>query len=92
MLDPVIASLRGFAQLSVNSILKNSLDVIPPGMRLLGMAEAFKAQEQDPSARELSFLERFGLRTWLRPSGSSRRPGGNCQSTLIAPHVQGIIN
>ena len=30
-------------------------------MRLLGMAEALKAQEQDPSARELSFLERFGL-------------------------------
>ena len=28
-------------------------------MRLHGMAEAFKAQEQDPSARELSFLERF---------------------------------
>ena len=31
------------------------------GMRLLGMIEALKAQEQDPSARELSFLERFGL-------------------------------
>src|SRR5215472_8566739 len=30
-------------------------------MRLLGMAEALKAQEQDPSACELSFLERFGL-------------------------------
>ena len=30
-------------------------------MRLLGMAEALKAQEQDPSARELSFMERFGL-------------------------------
>jgi DNA replication protein DnaC len=30
-------------------------------MRLLGMAEALKAQEQDPTARELSFLERFGL-------------------------------
>lgn len=30
-------------------------------MRLLGMAEALKAQEQDPSARELSFLERLGL-------------------------------
>ena len=30
-------------------------------MRLLGMVEALKAQEQDPSARELSFLERFGL-------------------------------
>jgi len=30
-------------------------------MRLLGMAEALKAQEQDPSARELSFMERFGV-------------------------------
>jgi len=30
-------------------------------MRLLGMVEALKTQEQDPSARELSFLERFGL-------------------------------
>src|SRR5256714_77592 len=30
-------------------------------MRLLGMVDALKAQEQDPAARELSFLERFGL-------------------------------
>src|SRR5512133_1346564 len=30
-------------------------------MRLLGMADALKAQEQDPAARELSFSERFGL-------------------------------
>jgi hypothetical protein len=30
-------------------------------MRLLGMIEALKAQEQEPSARELSFQERLGL-------------------------------
>src|SRR5258708_10198773 len=30
-------------------------------MRLHGMAESLKTQEQDPAARELSFLERFGL-------------------------------
>jgi len=30
-------------------------------MRLQGMAEAMKAQEQDPAARELSFLERLCL-------------------------------
>jgi hypothetical protein len=30
-------------------------------MRLLGMVDALKAQEQDPTSRELSFLERFGL-------------------------------
>jgi DNA replication protein DnaC len=30
-------------------------------MRLLGMVDALKAQEQDPAARELSFLERLGM-------------------------------
>ena len=30
-------------------------------MRLLGMVEGLKAQEQDPASRELSFLERLGL-------------------------------
>jgi DNA replication protein DnaC len=30
-------------------------------MRLHGMADALKAQEQDPGTRELSFLERLGL-------------------------------
>lgn len=30
-------------------------------MRLLGMVEALKAQQQDPAVRELSFLERLGL-------------------------------
>jgi hypothetical protein len=30
-------------------------------LRLHGMAESLKTQEQDPAARELSFLERLGL-------------------------------
>src|SRR6202051_2820227 len=30
-------------------------------MRLLGMVEALKTQDQDPAALELSFSERFGL-------------------------------
>jgi hypothetical protein len=30
-------------------------------MRLTGMVDALKAQEQDPGARELSFLERLAL-------------------------------
>ena len=30
-------------------------------MRLVGMVDALKAQEQDPAARDLSFLERLGL-------------------------------
>jgi hypothetical protein len=30
-------------------------------MRLHGMADALKSQEQDPGARELSFLERLSL-------------------------------
>src|SRR6266704_103670 len=47
-------------------------------MRLLGMAEALKAQEQDPTARELSFLERFGLLvdqqwSWRENQALSRR-------------------
>jgi len=47
-------------------------------MRLLGMAEALKVQEQDPSARELSFLERFGLLVdqqwnWRENQALSRR-------------------
>jgi len=47
-------------------------------MRLLGMAEALKAQEQDPTARELSFLERFGLLVdqqwnWRENQALSRR-------------------
>ena len=42
-------------------MLKQPLIEKLAAMHLLGMAEALKAQEQDPSARELSFLERFGL-------------------------------
>src|SRR5438270_6610535 len=30
-------------------------------MRLLGMVEALKVQQQDPASGELSFLERLGL-------------------------------
>jgi DNA replication protein DnaC len=48
------------------------------GMRLLGMVEALKAQEQDPSTRELSFLERLGLLVdqqwnWRENQALSRR-------------------
>src|SRR5918994_938435 len=47
----------------------------------LGMAEALKAQEQDPSACELSFLERFGLLVdqqwnWRENQALSRRLKG----------------
>src|SRR5512144_564182 len=47
-------------------------------MRLLGMVEALKTQEQDPTARELSFLERFGLLVdqqwnWRENQALSRR-------------------
>ena len=55
-------------------------------MRLLGMVEALKTREQDPSARELSFLERFGLLVdqqwnwremdafWMHPLGPRTQP------------------
>jgi len=47
-------------------------------MRLLGMVDALKAQEQDPVARELSFLERLGLLvdqqwTWRENQALARR-------------------
>ena len=46
-------------------------------MRLLGMVEALKAQEQDPSARELSFLERFGLLVDQQWNWRIRRSGAD---------------
>ena len=47
-------------------------------MRLLGMVEALKIQEQDPVSRELSFLERLGLLvdqqwTWRENQALARR-------------------
>src|ERR1700691_2355767 len=47
-------------------------------MRVLGMADALKAQEQDPASRELSFLERLGLLvdqqwTWRENQALARR-------------------
>ena len=47
-------------------------------MRLHGMAESLKTQEQDPAARELSFLERLGLlvdqqRNWRENEALARR-------------------
>lgn len=47
-------------------------------MRLLGMVDALKAQQQDPAASELSFLERLGLLvdhqwTWRENQALARR-------------------
>lgn len=47
-------------------------------MRLQGMAEALKAQEQDSAVRELGFLERLGLLvdqqwTWRQNQALERR-------------------
>src|SRR5436190_5943761 len=47
-------------------------------MRLLGMVDALKMQEQDPASRELSFLERLGLLvdqqwTWRENQALARR-------------------
>jgi len=47
-------------------------------MRLLGMVEALKVQEQDPAARELSFFDRLGLLvdqqwTWRENRALGRR-------------------
>jgi hypothetical protein len=48
------------------------------GMRLHGMAEPLKTQEQDPAARELSFLGRLGMLvdqqwTWRENQALARR-------------------
>ena len=47
-------------------------------MRLVGMVDALKTQEQDPASRELSFLERLGLLvdqqwTWRENQALSQR-------------------
>ena len=47
-------------------------------MRLLGMVDALKAQEQDPASRELGFLERLGMLvdqhwTWRENQALARR-------------------
>jgi DNA replication protein DnaC len=47
-------------------------------MRLLGVVDALKTQEQDPASRELSFLERLGLLvdqqwTWRENQALARR-------------------
>jgi DNA replication protein DnaC len=47
-------------------------------LRLLGMADALKAQEQDPASRELSFLERLAMLvdqqwTWRENQALARR-------------------
>jgi len=47
-------------------------------MRLLGMLDALKVQEQDPASRELSFMERLGLLvdqqwTWRENQALARR-------------------
>src|SRR5271169_3967789 len=47
-------------------------------MRLVGMVDALKAQEQDPASRDLSFLERLGLLvdqqwTWRENQALARR-------------------
>jgi DNA replication protein DnaC len=59
-------------------VLKQPMIEKLTAMRLLGMADALKAQEQDPSARELSFLERFALLVdqqwnWRENQALSRR-------------------
>jgi len=50
-------------------------------MRLNGMAEALKAQEQDEAARELSFADRLGMLvdqqwTWRQNQALARRLKG----------------
>ena len=70
-------------------------------MRLLGMVEALKAQEQDPASRELSFLERLGLLvdrqwTWRENQALARRlyvaklKGGACVEEIDYRTARGL--
>jgi DNA replication protein DnaC len=70
-------------------------------MRLLGMVDALKAQEQDPAARELSFLERLGLLVdhqwnWRENQALARRlyvaklKGGACVEEIDYRAARGL--
>src|SRR5579859_4639296 len=70
-------------------------------MRLLGMADALKTQEQDPASRELSFLERPGLLvdqqwTWRENQALARRlhaaklKGGACVEEIDYRAARGL--
>src|SRR5438552_15057338 len=70
-------------------------------MRLLGMADALKAQEQDPASRELSFLERLGLLVdqqwnWRENQALARRlyvaklKGGACVEEIDYRTARGL--
>lgn len=67
-------------------------------MRLVGMVDALKAQEQDPASREMSFLERLGLLvdqqwTWRENQALARRlhaarlKGPASKRSTIAPRA-----
>ena len=55
-------------------------------MRLHGMADALKAQEQDPAARELSFLERLGLLVDQQWNWRENQALGAAAEERQAPH------
>ena len=69
-------------------------------MRLLGMVDALKAQEQDQASRELSFLERLGLLidqqwTWRQNQALARRLqvaklGGACVEEIDYRTARGL--
>src|SRR5438874_10735742 len=63
---------------SEETILQEPMMEKLTAMRLLGMVDALKAQEQDPASRELSFLERLGMLvdqhwTWRENQALARR-------------------
>jgi len=68
-------------------------------MRLQGMADAWKAQEQDPAMRELSFPERFGMLvdrqwSWRENQALARRlkaaklRGNACVEEIVGNHLK----
>jgi len=66
-------------------------------MRLLGMVEALKAQEQDRSVNELSFLERLSLlvdqqSSWRENQSLTRTTEAGFSGLLqLTPHIRLLI-
>src|SRR5438309_10298710 len=67
----------GILRVRVNMLQEPMMEKLT-AMRLLGMVDALKSQEQDPAAGELGFLERLGLLvdqqwTWRENQALARR-------------------
>jgi len=81
---------RGVLRIGAIDILEQPMIEKLLSMRLQGMADALKAQEQDPGVRELSFAERLSLLVdqqwnWRENQALARRlEGAKLRTTLVS--------